>query len=329
MRWVLKEMEPSDMVRVPSGSFYHYGICVSEDSVIQFGESIIDPNADPETITVNEVSIDDFLLGRFAEVAEYDKKELKRKNSNAKIILNAKLSLGKKGYHIIHNNCEHFAYECVFNEHKCEQTAGLRERFSNDFPLIDVYIAEISRFSDNKKLPGYAKQEIKACKNEGLISQKRAVYGLLSYAIKNTYGKALKLGNLSKDKRGKPRLKDYFVSFSHTDELVCVAISKENIGVDIEMVKEHKALNPLKNHILSENEQAEDLKDALAIWTKKEAIYKLDDTIEKYIPSNINLCDYNTKTTALSYKDDEYLISVAARITTNVNFLALDGKVLY
>ena len=36
-------------------------------------------------------------------------------------------------------------------------------------------------------------------------------------------------------KRGKPRLKDYFVSFSHTDELVCVAVSKVNIGVDIEM----------------------------------------------------------------------------------------------
>lgn len=329
MRWVLKEMEPSDMVRVPSGSFYHYGICVSADSVIQFGESIIDPNADPETITVNEVSIDKFLLGRFAEVAEYDKKELKRKNSPAKIILNAKLSLGKKGYHIIHNNCEHFAYECVFNEHKCEQTDGLREKFSNEFPLIDVYIAETSRFIDNKKLPNYARKEIKACKNDGLITQKKAIYGLLSYAMKSTYGKSLKLQNLSKDKRGKPRLKDYFVSFSHTDELVCVAISKENVGVDIEMLKEHKALNPLKNHILSENEQAEALKDVLAIWTKKEAIYKLDDTIEKYIPSNINLCDYNTKTTSLLYKNNEYLISVASRVTSNVNFLALDGKVLY
>ena len=329
MKWVLKEMEPSDMVRVPSGSFYHYGICVSDDSVIQFGGSIIDPNADPETITVNEVSINEFLLGRFAEVAEYDKKELKRKNSPAKIILNAKLSLGKKGYHIIHNNCEHFAYECVFNEHKCEQTEGLREKFNEDFPLIDIYIAKISRFENNKRFPKYAKHEINACKNESLKNQKRAMYGLLAYAIKGTYGKSLNLKNLSKDERGKPRLKDYFVSFSHTDELVCVAVSKVNIGVDIEMVKEHKALDPLKNHVISENEKAQSLKELLAIWTKKEAIYKLDDSIEKYIPSKINSNDYNTKTVSLFLGEDEYLVSLASKTTSNVNFLALDGKISY
>ncbi len=329
MKWVLKEMEPGDMVRVPSGSFYHYGICVSEDSVIQFGGSIIDPNADPETITVNEVSIDEFLKGRFAEVAEYDKKELKRKNSPAKIILNAKLSLGRKGYHIIHNNCEHFAYECVFNEHKCEQTEGLREKFSNDFPLIDVYVAEISRFSNNKKLPKYAKAEIEACKSEDVKNQKRAIYGLLAYAMKGTYSKALNVKELSKDERGKPRLNNYFVSFSHTNELVCVAISKENVGVDIEMVKEHKALDPLKNHVLTENEQAQNLEDILSLWTKKEAIYKFDDTIEKYVPSKINSCDYNTKTTKLSYNNYKYLISVASRNVTNVNILALDGKLSY
>lgn len=327
MKWVLKEMCPADMVRVPSGSFYHYGICASENSVIQFGQSIIDPSADPETITVNEVSIEEFLKGRFAEVAEFDKKELKRKNSPAKIILNARLSIGKKGYHIIHNNCEHFAYECVFNERKCEQTEGLREKFSKDYPLIDVYVADYSRFQKAKKLPKYAKAEIKSCKSKELVSQKRAVYGLLEYALKATYSKTLNVKDLSKDKRGKPILKDYFVSFSHTTSLVCVAISKQNIGVDIELIKEHKALDPLKTHILSQNESAQSSNEILAIWTQKEAIYKLDDSIEKYIPSKINVNDYKTKTARILYNQQEFFISVASKSVTNVNFLALDGKV--
>ncbi len=327
MKWVLKEMYPGDMVRVPSGSFYHYGICVSENSVIQFGESIIDPNADPETIVVNEVSIDEFLKGRFAEVAEYDKGEQKRKNSPSKIILNAKMSLGRKGYHIIHNNCEHFAYECVFNEHKCEQTQGLREKFSNDFPLIDIYIADASRFKKAKKLPKYAKAEIKSCKSKELINQKRAVYGLLEYALKATYSKPLNVKNLSKDKRGKPVLKDYYISFSHTTSLICVAISKQNVGVDIEIIKEHKALDPLKTHILSQDENAKTANELLSIWTKKEAIYKLDDSIEKYIPSKINVSDYKTKTAKMSYNQQEFFVSVASSTVSNANFLLLDGKI--
>lgn len=328
MKWVLKEMQPGDMVRVPSGSFYHYGICVSENSVIQFGESIINPNADPETITVNEVSIEEFLKGRFAEVAEYDKKELKRKNSVARIILNAKLSLGKKGYHIIHNNCEHFAYECVFNDHKCEQTESLREKFSKEFPLIDVYISSVSRFSA-KKLPKYAKIEINSCSNEKLKQQKKCVYGLLEYAYKSTFNKKLDVSKLSKDERGKPKMDSCFISFSHTDELVCVAISRNNIGVDLEMIKDHKSLEPLKNHILAPNEQASTKEDLLCLWTQKEAIYKFDDSIEKYVPSKIDASCYKTKTVKIKYEEKFYFISVAANTVTNVNFLALDGKVAY
>ena len=72
MKWSLKEMQPSDMVRVPSGGFYHYGICVDEDTIIQFGESVVNPLVDPNTVEVNATTVDDFLRGRFAEVAEYE-----------------------------------------------------------------------------------------------------------------------------------------------------------------------------------------------------------------------------------------------------------------
>ena len=264
MKWVLKEMQPGDMVRVPSGSFYHYAICTGDDSIIQFGDSIVNPNVDPETVEVNEVGIDEFLKGRFAQVAEFDKKELKRKNSPAKIVLNAKMSIGKKGYHILYNNCEHFANECVFNDHKCSQTESFRENFGKTFPMIDVYVSDVSRYKNNNQLPKYAKHEIKKCKNESVIEQKKSVYGLLDYAVTSSFNKSLECKKLFKNKSGKPCHKNYFVSFSHTDELICVAVSKQNIGVDIEEIKEHKALDPLKSHILSSEEAASSSSKLLA-----------------------------------------------------------------
>lgn len=328
MKWILKEIEPADMVRVPSGSFYHYGICVDEDTIVQFGGSIIDPNIDPTTIEVNATTIEDFLKGRFAEVAEYDKKELKRKNSNEKIIANAKGAIGRHGYHIIHNNCEHFANECVFNDHKCAQTDDFREEFTKRFPMIDVYVSSVSRFKDFKKLPKYAKKELKSVKNDSLKNQKRCAYGLLDYAMQSSFKKPLDIKSMSKDERGKPFMADYFFSISHTNDLVCVAVSKENVGVDIEELKPHQTLEKAKERILHENEQTEVLDDekALTLWTKKEAIYKLDDSIKVFIPKEIDTTKYQTKAEKLVFEDKTFIVSASARTVINVNFLTIDGK---
>ena len=328
MKWVLKEMQPGDMVRVPSGSFYHYAICVSESSVIQFGDSIVNPNVDASKVEVYEASIDEFLKGRFAEVAEYDKKEMKKKNSPARIVLYAKSCIGRKGYHIIHNNCEHFANECVFGDHKSYQTDDFREGFSKSFPMIDVYICSVSRFKDFDMLPKYARTELKALKVESLREQKRCLYGLLAYALKNTFSIDYNPKQFSKNKQGKPLLKDYYVSFSHTNDLVCVAVSRHNVGADIEELKEHSALDPVKTRILFEGETADSLEDVLSLWTKKEAIYKLDDEIEKYIPSKIDTNAYKTRTATVEHDGKMFSLSIAADNVSNVNFMMLDGKII-
>ncbi|MBO5212278.1 MAG: lecithin retinol acyltransferase family protein [Clostridia bacterium] len=328
MKWVLKEIKPADMVRVPSGSFYHYGICVDEDSIVQFGESVVNPLVDPNTVEVNKTDINDFLRGRFAEVAEYDKKELKRKNPDEKIIEYANKSIGKKGYHILYNNCEHFANECVFNVHSCSQTDDFRESLSKKFPMVDVYIASVDRFKSNKILPKYAKTELKAVKNESLAEQKRAVYGLLQYAVKNSFGKDVNIKSMSKDERGKPHMQDYSFSVSHTRELVCVAVSKSNIGADLEEIKEHSATSPLKTHILSESEKDKEYtkEELLELWTKKESIYKFDDGIKSYIPKEIDTNLYQTKSVKIDFEKKQYSLSVTAVSVMNVNILTLDGR---
>ena len=37
MKWILGEPKSGDMIRVKSGTVYHYGVYVSDDEVIQFG----------------------------------------------------------------------------------------------------------------------------------------------------------------------------------------------------------------------------------------------------------------------------------------------------
>lgn len=328
MKWSLKEMQPSDMVRVPSGGFYHYGICVDENTIIQFGESVVNPLVDPNTVEVNATTVDDFLRGRFAEVAEYDKKELKRKNSPEKIIAHARASIGRKGYHILYNNCEHFANECVFNDHASTQLDEFRRKMAEQFPLIDVYVATVDRFSSFKKLPKYAKNELKSVTNQSLMAQKRASYGLLECALEASFKLPLDIKSMFKDERGKPHLKDKFFSVSHTSELVCVAVSGVNIGVDIEEIKEHVSLDRTRSHIALDGEEATTVDEMIALWTKKEAIFKFDDAIASYNPSKIDTSKYQSKTSFLQYNGKKYALSLASSIVSNVNVILLDGEAL-
>jgi phosphopantetheinyl transferase len=58
--------------------------------------------------------------------------------------------------------------------------------------------------------------------------------------------------------------------------LVAVALSKCNVGVDLELVDNRQNFNLLKKSMLNQNEttQINNLLDSYSVWTKKEAIYK-------------------------------------------------------
>jgi cell wall-associated NlpC family hydrolase len=48
-------------------------------------------------------------------------KSHKKKYSSDRIIKRAKSRLGEKKYHLLFNNCEHFAYWCTTGKHKSKQ----------------------------------------------------------------------------------------------------------------------------------------------------------------------------------------------------------------
>ncbi len=134
MKWILGEPKGGDMIRVKSGTIYHYGIFVDDGEVIQFGLApAARPTLKDSDIEVLATDIDTFLAGQFLEVAEFDRKEKKTNRTPAEVISAARARMGERGYHILYNNCEHFAFECVTGKHYSSQVDGVREMFRGLF----------------------------------------------------------------------------------------------------------------------------------------------------------------------------------------------------
>ena len=132
MKWAPADCKSGDMIRISLGSFYHYGVFVSEDEVIQFGYPPLPEFREKnENITVGAVDIDEFSSGKIVEVAVLDRREKKRRIPPEKTVEIARSRIGEGGYNILHNNCEHFAYECVFGISKSTQEEYIRSMWQS------------------------------------------------------------------------------------------------------------------------------------------------------------------------------------------------------
>lgn len=127
MEWVAETPKRGDMIRTKVRFYYHYGIFVDEGCVVQFG---MPDNAgvDPETIAVLTTDIDTFMNGAIPETARLSAAERKKRRSPEETVEYALSKLGTKGYNILHNNCEHFANECLFGEAKSSFVDAVREK---------------------------------------------------------------------------------------------------------------------------------------------------------------------------------------------------------
>ena len=127
MQWVERTPVYGDMIRTKVRFYYHYGIFVSEEQVIQFGLPD-DPMRLAESIKVLSSDIAAFLQGGEVEVAVPEGQERKKKRSPRQIVELAQSRLGEGGYDILHNNCEHFVNECVFGQHTSGFLQDVREK---------------------------------------------------------------------------------------------------------------------------------------------------------------------------------------------------------
>jgi phosphopantetheine--protein transferase-like protein len=320
MKWSFTAPNPGDMVRIKSGELYHFGVYASDDEIIQFG---LAPHARPHMkeseVEVIASDVDTFCQGGFLEVAEPDRKEQKKRRSPDEAISAARARIGERGYNIIANNCEHFAYECVFGIKYCSQTEAVRQ-FLKSLPLLHVYVCEVPNESKLSSLyPAERNREVNSIKNENVKREKYYVWKLLEYALDRSLGIKLKKAGIKKSENGKWKSSECEFSLSHSSGVLAVAISRKPVGVDIEKISAPRS-ERFAERILTEKEfnnysaKEKSLSPEFLIekWTQKESIFKSLD--EKYFnPSKIETENASVRTERLTVNGEEYMLSVASQ----------------
>ncbi len=133
MKWELNGFKKGKIVRIKIDNyFYHYGLLIEDDKVIQYGTKEDAFKVDNKDVVINICDLKDFGKG-FVEVSNYSFKEKLKKNSTKKSIKLALNRLGEAKYDSLSNNCEHFVNECVFNKHTSSQITNLRNKLKDEW----------------------------------------------------------------------------------------------------------------------------------------------------------------------------------------------------
>jgi hypothetical protein len=122
-QWAYKKPVRADHLRVfREGivSYNHHGIYVSDKEVIHFtgrdGDNITGSNNQ-----VIKTKLSEFLKGGILEVKVYNSDEIADLYPPDVIVQHARSSIGKMGYNVIFNNCEHFTNWCTLGRFKSRQ----------------------------------------------------------------------------------------------------------------------------------------------------------------------------------------------------------------
>lgn len=326
MKWTLNEPQFGDMIRVKIGNFYHYGIYVTDDEIIQFGPPPINLNRDASKIEVCVTNIEGFLCCNFLEVVELDKKEKKKANLPDKVVEFARSRIGEKGYHILYNNCEHFARECVFGERVCSQVEEVRNMWKN-FPFVNVYIKKFPfDVKENKVFSKERQKEINSCGNEDVKKEKFYVWKLLEegiYKSLNINAKDIKF----KQQNNKWQCKECKFSLSHSNNVVAVVVARGDVGIDVEKVDLQRFSELPANRILTSDEMLnydKNIEELNKVWTVKEAIFKKGND-SCYNPCKINTMKDKYITKTIVVDNEKYYLSVASNDLTFIKFNLGDG----
>lgn len=331
MKWWPSPCKKGDMIRVRCGSVYHYGIYVSDGEVIAFGPrpDLGDNGAD---YRVASTDIYEFAGSGIVETAKPETFEERRRFSSAKTVSRARGRLGEGGYDIIRNNCEHFAYDCVYGVKRSTQTEELRRRFYSR-PALNVYILPANGFVLPKTVyPPERMAEILRAEGE-LRLLRGAAWSALEKGMLHTFDRALETLKFHKSENGKWGCDGYFFSLSHTKDAVAVAVSNSPVGVDIEdadafgekyaEVSERFCEKALTKKELSQG-TVNDGEAFLRLWTRKESIFKRRGN-GAFLPNEIEGDASEAMTVCFALDGRRYVLSVCAEQREDASFYLLGG----
>ncbi len=273
MKWIPSECERGDMIRVKLGSVYHYGIFSSEEEVIAFGlPPLPQYRENGEEIRVLATTIDVFSCGEIVEKAVFDRRERKKAFPKEKTLSLAKSRIGEGGYNLIHNNCEHFVYECVFGVSRSTVEEEMRARYRSR-PVFDLYLMPLeNQLPQTEIFPEKRRREIESCAEAAEKERKAAVWRLLLFAQKQSFGYPEEELRFRKSFFGKWTCNRFFFSLALCGGSAAALVSNAAAGLDLE-TSEHfknseKAAPFLKSYV------GEDPESALKEYAKRQAIYK-------------------------------------------------------
>jgi len=315
MHWEKTEPQYGDMIRVEMGVFHHYGIFETRDSVIQFGFNHLLPAADrPGEPAVCSTSVETFSNGCIPEVAVFEQEE--NRYTPEKTVSLARKRLGETGYHILYNNCEHFAWECTTGKRYCAQVEDVRNMFRNRM-VTDLYIAPIPKGEIGTVVPALRQEQLEKTNHAGLRRQRYFVWKLLEYALNRSFG--LKMENLvfSRDENGKWSCDGCCFSLSHCKEAVAVAVSRKPVGVDIEPMTRPvtqrlgaKILTPRELQELETLPPAKHDSYLLEKWSAKESLFKAGNE-KNFVPRQLET-EKGVATKRLEIGEKTYICTVAS-----------------
>ena len=330
MRWISKSPHLGDMVRVQLGAVYHFGIYVSDSEVIQFGHHPYSrKDIKAEDVAVISTDMKEFLLDGSAEVCEFDENDAKQKRTPEAIVEYARKSIGRRGYHILYNNCEHFATECVFGKASCSMTENVRAMFRT-LPIVDVFLARIPESCEiTEVVPKERNDEIAKTNHPRVKKEKYCAWRLLEYAISRSFGFKMEKLGFSKNEYGKWESDSVYFSISHSDVLVAVAVSRAPVGIDIESLDA-----PIKprfaDRILTEEELAEYITTTdenkteylISKWSAKEAFFKKDGN-GGFVPSSTLIDKTQLYAKTIDAENKKFICSVATKTPEKIRFFDL------
>ena len=329
MKWTLKNPRFGDIVRVEAGRFYHYGIYVSDEEIIQFGPT---PDAQHSLLDrdIRVIASDaaGFLKGGFMEVAVFSLSEKLKAVSPKEAVARARSELGRGGYDVLNNNCEHFVNGCVFGKKTSEQVDSVRDFWKN-LPVLDLYVAEQPEKIDVQRVvPAERQKQLEETNNAAFRAQRFFAWKLLCTGLNRSLGLDADGIGLKRSENGKWISDACEVSLSHCDGAAAAAVSKRPVGIDIEPADSPRYREKLIDRISTEAERTVleglDMPEGIAkLWTRKEASFKRRDR-EYFSPIEENAADVTLKTFRIRL-DRTYIVSVSAESFANLRIYTVDA----
>ncbi len=134
--WAYKTPVRGDHIRVNRGMYNHHGIYITDDEVIHFS-SEDDDNILGSDNQVLRTDITGFLRNGRLEVKIYTQEEIADLFPVEDIINWARACVGDERYHLVFNNCEHFANYCTLGKHHSGQVSRFLGGGRNGMGLWD------------------------------------------------------------------------------------------------------------------------------------------------------------------------------------------------